>query len=157
MRRAMGWTVAMVGACQGTPEASNNPDCGHDRLAQIPAGDTAPDQPDGQEGAVEDAVIGVWQHTWTVAGDDGTPEPISDGDADLRFAFPDASTFVYCQQTNILGPDVLVQSSPMSIEDNRLSNAFIGYTALTWSSDVLVMRNELFADRDERFILERLE
>jgi len=145
-------------ACSGdgAPRGARD-DCGHGDIPQLISAASAPAQPAGQEGDLGSVLLGVWQQTWIVEGDDGVPDAVSDADSDLRFGFPDINTFIYCQQVDILGEEARVNSANMTLEGDFLNNGVTGYTALSWTSDVMVFRNEFFTDRDERFILERLE
>ena len=130
-------------------------DCGYGKVDQIFA-DGAPEVPTDTSGDVAAAVIGLWQHTYTEDGD-GNLSEVSDDSTDIRFSIPDANTFRFCQQVDILGDEPQINESELTIDGLKLDISAAGYTVAGWSDDVLRLHNDYFEDRDEYFLLERMD
>jgi hypothetical protein len=155
--------LCLLGACSGDDDGTEGDEtpayvgCGSETLPQIFAGDPADLViPDGQEGALEDVLIGVWQHTW--AYEPGTAQEllaISDDDTNIRFAIPDLETFIYCQDVSVDADGV--NESSLSLDGNKLVISGPGYTATAWTADRMVWRNDYFENRDSYYILDRLD
>lgn len=115
--------------------------------AQLVPG-TAPQEPVGQDGPLEDALIGQWQHTFIVLSD-GTVEANEEG-TDLRYVFgPEQMAF--CQDVQAL-PEPSRNVSSYTIEGDTI-NAGATFTALTWSEDIMVWNNDTLGD--QQYILQR--
>jgi len=138
----------------GSPTDGFPGGCGYDSLDPIRS-DELPDLevPTGQQGSLEDVVVGIWQHVFIY--DDGEPlSPISDDTTDIRFAIPDTETFIYCQDVT---PDVDGgNESSLTIDGTKLDIAGPGYTATAWTDQTMVWRNDLYEDKDQFYVLQRL-
>ena len=121
-----------------TTPSSETVGCGYDNLPQILSGDPVDVViPDGREGALEDVLIGVWQTTWSYEPDLAEPlYALSNENTDTRYAIPDLSTFIYCQDVAVDADGA--NESALSLEGDKLAIAGPGYTATWWTADTMV-------------------
>jgi len=113
-----------------------------------------PELPREQDGPLADALPGAWQHTFTKT-EPGEYEPLRDT-TDIRFVFPAADALLYCQSVTAgavkIGPRE--NATPVRFEGDRLVlRSGPGYTALAWSPDVMLWRNE--RNPRETYVLQR--
>jgi hypothetical protein len=137
------------GAGQEAPK-TDGCDWGEPRLRA----DTLPELPQTQDGPLADALPGAWQHTFTKT-EPGEYEPLRDT-TDIRFVFASAESLIYCQSVMAgavkIGPRE--NATPVRFEGDRLVlRSGPGYTALAWSSDVMLWRNE--RNPRETYVLQR--
>src|SRR5690606_103164 len=105
--------------------------------AALIGGDTS--TPSGQDGDVQAAVIGAWQHTHfdTGAGYEAVEN-------DIRYVFASADQLLYCQDV----PGVTDQAenrAPITWEGTRivLPGGAPGYVVESWDGDTMVWTNRL--------------
>jgi hypothetical protein len=149
------FSIGLVACSDDSDTTTGDTPCGYGDLTQILAG-TEADRvvPDTKTGTLEEVLIGNWQHTWSY--DPGLPgdawTAISDADTDIRFTIPSTTEFIYCQKAGSDGSN----KSAMTIEGEKLNITGAGYTATAWTQNIMVWRNDYFADREALYVLERL-
>lgn len=95
--------------------------------------------PTSADGDISTAIIGAWQHTHI---DEGAGFYEVDEGTDIRFVFPSATEFLYCQDiAGVLEQEQI--SATITLENNEISrpdsDPVYGVTA--WSDDILVLTN----------------
>jgi len=147
--------LACTAACQDVATRAADPEdpCAWDD-PPLPA-EMPPSLPQGQEGPLADALPGAWQHTFIDKGGRGY-EALGDT-IDIRFVFPDGERFVYCQHITGPGPVKIgpaTRAAPLRLEGAQIVLPRApGYTALAWSKDVMLWRNN--RRPSETYLLQR--
>jgi hypothetical protein len=144
--------AAVAGSSAARTVVAADGGCAWDQPRLAPA--ARPALPEGKAGPLASALIGSWQHTFIDTGGAGY-EPTGGG-TDIRFVFPDAATMLYCQNVVMgavkIGPRE--RSAALGLEGDRLVlPGAPGYTALAWSKDVMLWRNE--RNPKETYLLQR--
>ena len=142
-------TCLVLTACGTAGEAATNCDWGSARLMPT----SAPPIPSEQEGDLAEALLGSWQHTYTITGG-GAPEPLNDT-TDIRFVFPGGDAIVYCQHiTGVVqvGPNENAATFTLDGTEIGLPTS-AGYNAAAWSQDVMLWDNNTIPG--EQYVLQR--
>ena len=114
---------------------------------------SAPPIPTGQDGELASAIVGAWQHTYTIRSG-GAPSALNDT-TDIRFVFPSDDELIYCQHiTGIVevGPNERRVSFTLDGTQIQLPGT-AGYNAVAWSEDVMLWDNNTISG--EQYVLER--
>lgn len=92
---------------------------------------------DGQEGKLEDVLVGSWQHTYFDSGNGF--EEVSN---DIRYVFPSTSEMIYCQDVPGV-TDQAENNSGFKLEgtDLVLPGGHPGFAATDWNDNVLMLHN----------------
>lgn len=110
---------------------------------------SVPSVPAGQEGAIEDVIVGSWQHTHY---DSGTGYQPLEG-KDIRYVFPSTERILYCQHVPDI-TDFAENAAPISWDGTRivLPGSAPGYIVSEWNDSTMVWINRM---DDSRYLLQR--
>ncbi len=123
--------------------------CDWDKAKLTPA--SQPELPTDRQGILADALIGKWQHTYTVMEDDSI-EAVNDT-TDIRFMIA-ADQLAYCQHvtgSREIGPDRNLED--YTIDGDTIDLGGTTYTAINWNEDVMIWNNDTLGD--QQYILQR--
>lgn len=110
-----------------------------------------PELPGDRQGTLAEALLGKWQHTYTVMEDDSI-EPVNDT-TDIRFMIA-ADQLAYCQHvtgSREIGPDRNLQD--YTLDGDTIDLGGTTYTAINWNEDVMIWNNDTLGD--QQYILQR--
>lgn len=104
--------------------------------------------PQGKSGALQDVIIGAWQHTHINTGTGFKPND----DVDIRYVFPSSHRLLYCQ--NVPGATTNAErATDFTWNGNRISPpGSKGFTVTAWSEDTMVWTNHL---DNSKYLLKR--
>ena len=155
MMRKLGLALLILGGCgggeEGGPAESEDIDCGSasDQIFTVDADLTLPTE---KEGELDDILVGLWQFTANFRNEIASER--SSETRDLRYAFPTPRSVIYCQDVDF--PDVDGHQASEFTRTGDTLEFGNGFTAVAWSTDHMLWRNDFFEDVDEFFLLERI-